>query len=154
MWGTLKLAHKDKRICDIKRSLHSAKKGRTLASVNSSLSRDITLRSKTICGRLRQPPPPTDTHPVTELFAWLALKVTINRLHESKPWQGWTSKTNWRTWKWQKKLEEEQRKAEEKTHSRWKTLKVRATVTMKEISLATKDRTWNNIKCCFVDTQN
>ena len=41
-----------------------------------------------------------------------------------------------------KKLEEEQRKAEEKKHTLdEKKLKVCATVTMKEISLVTKDRT-------------
>ena len=46
---------------------------------------------------------PVQTPPIKALFVWPALKVTINRLHKSKPWQGWTPKENWRTWKWQKK---------------------------------------------------
>ena len=130
------------------------KKGRTFASVNSTLSRNITLRNKTICGRLRQPPPPTDTPPVTDLFVWLALKVTINRFHESKPWQWRTSKKNWRTWKWQKNWKMNKEKQKKKTHPWWKKLKVCATVNMKEISLATKDKTWNDIICCFEGMQN
>ena len=55
------------------------------------------------------------------------------------------AKKNW------KKNKEKQKK---KTHSWWKKLKVCETVTMKEICLATKDRTWNYITCCFDGMQN
>ena len=60
----LKLADKDKRICDNE----AYKKGKTFAFVKSTLSRKITLCNKTICGSLRPPHPRPQTPPVTDLF--------------------------------------------------------------------------------------
>ena len=56
---------------------------------------------------------------------------------------GWTPRKIEELEHGKKKLEEQQRKAEKK-NSWWKELKVWATVTMKEIPLATKDRTLND----------
>ena len=43
-------------------------KSKTFASVNSTLSRNITLRNKTFCGPLRQPHPRPQTHPQSQIY--------------------------------------------------------------------------------------
>ena len=60
----LKLADKDKIICDNE----AYKKGKTFAFVKSTLSRNITLRNKTICGRLRPPHPRPQTRPQSQIY--------------------------------------------------------------------------------------
>ena len=65
----LKLADKDKRICG-NESLHSAEKGKTFASVDSTLSRNVTLQQNhfvDVCDNLPRP----HTHPHSHRFICL-----------------------------------------------------------------------------------
>ena len=99
------LAEKGKRICDNEAYTPPKK-------VRHSHHSDTSTPSLNVIGFAKQnhlwtivttSPTLTHTHPVTGLSLWLALKVTINWLHESKRWQGWIRKKSWRTWKWKKK---------------------------------------------------
>lgn len=141
----LKLADKDKRICDNEAYTPPKKVRHWHLLILPSLGM-LVCTTKPFVGVSDNIPRP-QTHPQTQLYLFdqssrsQSTDSTSPNPDRDEPLKNIEELENGN----KKKMVEEQRKADEKTLSWWKKLKVCATVIMKELSLATKDRTWNDM---------